>query len=77
MDTVNDILDYSKIEAGELKIEKVPFDLKQTLGEVIQALEIKALEKGLSLHMEFHPENVCYLQGDPFRLKTDIIQPGK
>ncbi len=71
--TVNDILDYSKMEAGELKIDQVVFELGNTLKEVIAALQLKASEKRLSLRMEITPQKPVYLVGDPYRLKQVLF----
>ncbi len=71
--TVNDILDYSKIEAGELRIDQVTFELGHTLKEVVAALQLNASGKGLSLTMEMNPAVPIYLIGDPFRLKQILL----
>ena len=71
--TVNDILDYSKIEAGELRINQLDFELGNCLEEVIQALEVKANEKGLQLILETDPAKPLNLVGDPFRLKQVLF----
>lgn len=73
LNTVNDILDYSKIEAGELKIGKIPFELKSVLEEVINALQLKAREKNLTLNLTISPDKPANLLGDPFRLKQILI----
>ncbi len=46
---LNDILDFSKIEAGKLELESIPFQLRETMGDTLQALEIRAADKGLEL----------------------------
>ncbi len=71
--TVNDILDYSKIEAGELNIDNITFELGNTLEEVIEALQLKASEKELNLSLEMNPLVPVYLIGDPFRLKQVLF----
>ena len=71
--TVNDILDYSKIEAGELRIDQVAFELRNILKEVIAALQMKASEKGLDLTMQMTPSKPVQLIGDPFRLKQILF----
>lgn len=73
LQTVNDILDYSKIEAGELKIVQVPFELGETLNQVVSAFELKASEKGLDLSLKVSPPESVYLEGDPFRLKQILF----
>jgi signal transduction histidine kinase len=44
---INDILDFSKIEAGKMELEAIPFDLHQTVGEVVELLAERAHRKGL------------------------------
>ena len=73
LSTVNDILDYSKIEAGELKIESKPFDLNQCLNEAIEALQLKASKKGLDLILHVEPRTAIHLMGDSFRLKQILF----
>ena len=73
LNTVNDILDYSKIEAGELHIDQVPFELNSVLQDVINTLELKAREKDLKLSLLVIPETPITLLGDPFRLKQILF----
>ncbi|HEU4717222.1 MAG TPA: histidine kinase dimerization/phospho-acceptor domain-containing protein, partial [Bacteroidia bacterium] len=49
---INDILDISKIEAGKIDLESIPFSVKDVLGNVYTVLHLKAEEKSLSLVME-------------------------
>ena len=46
---LNDILDFSKIEAGKLELESIPFRLRDTFGDTLQALAVRASEKGIEL----------------------------
>ena len=52
---LNDILDISKIEAGELEIENVPFHLETAIGQVIQLFLPLATDKGIVLDMDIDP----------------------
>ncbi len=65
---INDILDYSKIEAGRLEIEHVPFDLEQVLSGVSDLFLTGIEEKGLELFIEITPQTPTALIGDPLRL---------
>jgi len=46
---INDVLDFSRIEAGRLELEHIPFDLRESLGETMKALGVRACQKGLEL----------------------------
>jgi PAS domain S-box-containing protein len=65
---INDILDYSKIEAGKLVIEKTTMDPAQVARDVAQLLAIKANEKGLDLSVTVDEKLPAALIGDPVRL---------
>jgi signal transduction histidine kinase len=72
LEIINDILDLSKVEAGKLTLESVPFELPATLAEVMQTLEVHAREKALALRAEM-PEHVPLLLGDPTRLRQVLV----
>lgn len=65
---LNDILDISKIEAGKLSIEHIPFNLKELVTKLYSLMEMKAKEKGLRLNMHFDVDLPDNLVGDPYRL---------
>lgn len=66
---INDVLDFSKMEAGKLVIENIHFDIMELIKDVIKSHTPKAQEKGLELIYEFTPDLPQFLQGDPGRLK--------
>ena len=66
---INDILDYSKIEAGMLAMEKVPFDLQLLAEEVSEFLAVRAQQKGLEFVVRFAPGTPRHLLGDPGRIR--------
>ncbi len=70
---INDILDYSKIEAGKIELEERPFDLRQTMEAVAQTLAIKAHEKHLELLCRVPPGLTSALIGDALRLRQILI----
>jgi two-component system sensor histidine kinase/response regulator len=70
---INDILDYSKIEAKKIELEEVDFDLRITMENAMDILTIKAEEKGLELICHLQPDVPTALSGDPARLKQIII----
>lgn len=69
---VNDILDYSKIEAGKLNIEKINFDMNGVIGNVNNILQYKAQEKNLKFELPYFKEDALFY-GDPVRLGQILI----
>lgn len=65
---INDILDYSKIEAGKLLIEQVDFSLDKVISNVIDLINLQASEKDLELLINFDKDIPLLLKGDPIRL---------
>ena len=66
---INDILDYSKIEAERLTLYPEPFDLERTIHEVAMLLQPKARAKGLDLMIDFDMFLPTRFVGDPGRLR--------
>ncbi len=66
---INDILDFSKIEAGMLDIEEIPFNLNDTIKQVIDVFHLSALDKGLEISVNISPDTTCHLIGDPLRFR--------
>jgi CheY-like chemotaxis protein len=65
---INDILDYSKVEAGRLELDAVDFRLEQVLENVADLFNVRAEEKGLEMVFDVAPEIPQLLVGDPLRL---------
>jgi signal transduction histidine kinase/DNA-binding response OmpR family regulator/HPt (histidine-containing phosphotransfer) domain-containing protein len=65
---INDVLDYSKIEAGKLSLESIPFLLPRVLRNLAGVVAIKAQDKGLELLFNIDPAVPRGLIGDPLRL---------
>ena len=72
LNTINDILDISKIEAGKLILEKSAIDVSILLNDVLSILNARAQDKGLILHA-IPPTDWEKLQGDPTRLKQALL----
>ena len=70
---LNDVLDLSKIEAGKLEIEWVPFRLADLLRETMKALSVRAAKKGLETAWHLPPEISDQLVGDPVRLRQILF----
>jgi two-component system, sensor histidine kinase and response regulator len=70
---INDILDYSKIEAGKIDIDIRPFNLRDSLESILRTLALRADEKGLELLCELAPEVPEMVRGDVNRLNQVLI----
>jgi len=70
---INDILDYSKMEAGKLNIEKQPFDLNTLLGNCLQVFIPQSHSKSIQLQGMIHAEVGCHMLGDYNRLMQIMI----
>ena len=70
---VNDILDYSKIEAGKLTLEPVPFEVRTIAGAILKPAAAKASEKRVDLACYISPRVPEVLRGDPFRLRQALV----
>jgi signal transduction histidine kinase/CheY-like chemotaxis protein len=73
LDLINDILDISKIEAGQLVIEHIPFHLPTTVQAVTDLLYLRAREKKLRLLVQIAPGLRTNLVGDPLRFRQILI----
>ena len=73
LEIINDILDFSKIEAGKMELESIPFELRESLGETMKTLGIRAHQKGLELVFDVRPEVPEALLGDPGRIRQILI----
>lgn len=67
---LNDIMDYSKIQAGKVNLEQVPFDIRETIYEVVELFQVAAKQKNIYLRLnsldKIIPKNLI---GDSIRLK--------
>ncbi len=69
MTVINDVLDFSKMEAGKLELDSVDFDLRDTVGDALRPLAMRAHLKGLELAFEVQPDVPEVLVADPHRLR--------
>lgn len=70
---INDILDYSKIEAGQINLEKIRFNLYKIIDEIKKLMDLKAEERNNQLFVHIHEDVPKFLVGDPLRLKQIIL----
>ncbi|MHB1177409.1 MAG: ATP-binding protein [Daejeonella sp.] len=73
MDVLNMILDYSKIEAGKVELERIPFDLKKDVSKVMRIFNNLGREKGLTLTLNYGLGHVFMEIGDPLRIQQILI----
>src|SRR5438445_251152 len=66
---INDILDYSKIEAGQLQLEQAPFDLEVVLKDVADLVAAAAQAKGVELAIRVAPDTPRHVVGDVSRIR--------
>ncbi|HEY9121014.1 MAG TPA: response regulator [Marinobacter sp.] len=70
---INDLLDISSMEAGKLVLEDIPFDLRETLNDLVHMLGARAREKGLALELRIDENLPWALRGDPVRLRQVLL----
>ncbi len=70
---IDDILDYNKIESGNIQFETEEFDLRELIDTIIQALKIKAKEKGIRLNIRVDESVPKILKGDTLRLRQILL----
>jgi len=65
---INDVLDISRIEAGRLTLEELPFEPAEVVGDLMKSFAVAAQRKGLELAYYWPPHVPRWLVGDPQRL---------
>ncbi len=73
MTLLEDILDYSRVEAGRIELVNHPFEPRQLLQELLFLLTPEAEKKGLKLHLSIDPMVPRVLTGDPGRLRQIFL----
>jgi len=70
---INDILDLSKIEAGRMEFETIPFQLTEVCRGIKDTLKFRVDEKGIELILDMDPQMPAWLTGDPVRLSQILL----
>ncbi len=70
---ITDILDFSKIEAGKLQLDPHEFDLRDSIGDTLQTLSLRADEKGLELAYQVQSNVPDCLVGDLGRIRQVLV----
>ncbi len=73
IELINNILDFSKMEAGKLELEEIDFDLRKLMEEVIELLAKHAQQKGLELGYLIGTDVPAQIKGDSLRLRQVLI----
>jgi signal transduction histidine kinase/ActR/RegA family two-component response regulator len=70
---INDVLDYSKIEAGRMTVEQIDFDLRAVCDEVRSILQAAAAKQGLVMSLSYDATLPRLIKGDPVRLRQVLL----
>jgi signal transduction histidine kinase/ActR/RegA family two-component response regulator len=70
---LNDVLDYSKIEAGRMTVEQVDVPLEEICDGVRAILQSAAAERGVALSVQYDPRLPKYIKGDPVRIRQVLL----
>ena len=70
---LDDVLDFSKAEAGEMRLEAIEVDLRQVASSALDIFAPQARKKGLSLRLSLAPGLAAVHIGDPFRLRQVLL----
>ena len=69
LNLINDTLDISKLDAGKVELEKIPFHLYGLVEQVCRSFLMQTHKKGLHLTIDYHPDLAQQVLGDPGRLR--------
>ena len=70
---INDVLDYSKVEAGHLELEVISFDLRLLLEDVVRMQSVHASDRGIELVVTYDRDAPVWIQGDPARTWQVVV----
>lgn len=70
---INDILDYSKIDAGQLNLENTPFDLRDVVSDTFEIMNQLATTKNIELKYFIQDDLPSQVSGDPVRLRQVLV----
>lgn len=73
LEIINDILDISKIEAGKMDLELIPFNLQKTALEITELFTTRCNEKGIKMLLQYVPGTPEWVIGDVGRIRQIII----
>ncbi|HEX3397515.1 MAG TPA: ATP-binding protein [Steroidobacteraceae bacterium] len=70
---INDVLDYSKIEAGRMTVECIDFNLRSVCDEVRTILRAAVAKRGLETSVDYDASLPAHIQGDPLRVRQVLL----
>jgi PAS domain S-box-containing protein len=70
---LNDVLDFSKVEAGQLELEKIDFSLHRLIDDVINLFQVRAATKGVTLSASIADDTPRHVRGDPIRFRQVLF----
>jgi len=70
---INDVLDFSKVEAGQLKIENIEFDLSDVIERSVDLVSMEAHKKGIEICIDISPSLPAIAKSDPGRLQQVLL----
>ena len=70
---LNDILDISKIEAGKMNLENLPFNPRDLISDATTSLSSLIKNKPVEVNIDISPKTPEHLYGDPFRLRQIVL----
>ena len=73
LNLINDVLDISKVEAGQLAIDQMDFDLRELVETLCEVLGVRARERGVEFVCHLAPDIPRHLTGDPTRLSQILF----
>ena len=73
LDLINDVLDISKVEAGQVQLESIPFNLFELVDQVGELVAVRAFGKKLELVSFVRPDVPTYVTGDPTRIRQVLV----
>lgn len=73
LELINQLLDFAKIEAGQVTLESVPFSLHNLLERTVRPLATRARTKGLTVGCAVDPDVPAYITGDAMRLRQVLM----
>ncbi|MDF9795657.1 PAS domain S-box-containing protein [Catalinimonas alkaloidigena] len=65
---INDVLDFSKLKAGKLVLENIPYDIHDLVKQIVQLFQVQVNDKAVSLNLEIDEKLPVMMSGDPTRI---------